>query len=324
MYTSMGWNKRTKEVHGHILQTFVKPPNGGTTDNAATQKIALEEIKAPNNKSYVIGEEPDSAQRKAKEDPDFMFEKNRLKELGEAEISKYKIDGPVTEIDKGDPRAVRVSLYNEAVLEKETSSISRWSVGLKTLSVTIIIWSVLEVIFSMIFTFIMALYDQSNILRNTIPMIVNILNSAWMISIAIRGGSVSSIIDPEATTISRHIKFSMVTLLVFMIQFIVMPCIQSIPKSVYSLSDIGLKDDTDESAERRGEAFMGLGYIMVWISSLISALECTLELCFTYVLRKYMRLREIHALEQKTLPLGYQVYANLPPQEQGISIPYKV
>ncbi len=333
MYTSMG-HKVSREKSSpppRFLQTTLKGYSSSDncsnpSENTATQKVPFEDIKIPKVKAQPANEAPVQKQTEdsTQSHLQFSFEKKRLKELGAERISKYKIDGPITEIDKEDPRAVRVSLYNEAILAKELSAINFWSSALKKLGISLTLWSILEVVFSMIFTFIMALYQQSNILKNTIPMIVNILESVWMISVGLRGGSLSGTTDPESVDFSRHIKFTIATILALLLQFVIMPCIESIPKNLHSLGGIGENGDTDESAAKRSDAFMGLSYIVVWTSAAINAVGCAICLWFTLVLRKYMRLRDIHALEQKTLPLGYQVYAKLPPQEQGISVPYNL
>ncbi|MDR3548949.1 MAG: hypothetical protein P4M11_11920 [Candidatus Pacebacteria bacterium] len=300
-----------------------------------TQKLDLEEIKLPNNarQNRLNDEYPPQldmgvvlrgSQDLVRYLPDFSFEKRRLKELGVDRLSKYVVDGPITEIDKQDPRAIRLSIQNEAVLATEANSIMKWAAAMRVLSIVFILWSILSAIFSMVFTFVMALNGQVSVLSNTIPMVFNVVSAVWMIYICIRGGTVSGVTTPEAEALLRHIKFCLGSLIAVCLQFMVMPICRPISRCVSDFPGLTAGTSTDAAAAQRAQAFVSLGYMVVWMIALVNAVGYTLCAAFAMLLRKYMRLRDMHALEQRTLPLGYQVYAKLSPSERGISSPYNL
>jgi len=335
MRTSTGCKNKDILKPPDSFRALTHLKNDCSEDIKETQKIDISEIQVPKHLEHTRNNEDNiengiidmdnneiiMAQdiSTTREQSTFTFERKRLMVLGQETIKKYECEGPVTDLDKEDPRAVRIENYNRRILEDEIEKIKNWSSYLKFLCVLIIAWEVLEVIFSMVYTFVMALNNQVNIVENTIPLCINIAFSVWLMYVSLKGGSIFGGENADLETMGKFFKMCIVSLVIFGAQFTVMPLAVSLTVYFKNLGNYGKLDDM-----QKADALMGLGYIVVWLSSLLNAIYCSAYIGIIMMVKKLLVLKDMHELEAKTLPLGYQIFAKLPPQEQGHSVPYNI
>ncbi len=327
MYTD--GDRTMKAVREHSSRSVLTTAQSPAPRANSTERIDLEEIRLPKGKLAVHGQNGDGSasttlpqllRDSASEEPTFVFERRRLMEMGPVQLERYKLEGPVTDVDKEDPRAVRIALYNKLQLEGEESAIRRWSLDLKVLCIILTFWAVVSVIFSMIFTFVMSFTEQVNIVGNTLPMITNIIIAVWLINLSFKGNTVSVVDDARSVIFPQFTRLCAVTLAVLFIQIIVMPCVISLSEIFESMKHLSESSDSG----KRSTALMYLGYMVVWFSAIINAASCGMLIGFSLLERRGLHLRDLRELERKTLPLGYQIYAKLTPGEQRASVPYVV
>ena len=261
----------------------------------------IEEIVSPK----IIDPIPNNKNDLNHDNNSFSFERKKLMELGQEGAKKYFVEGLVTDIDKTDPRIHCINNYNKSQMEIELDKIKKCSSCLKSLCTFLIFWASFEIVFSMGIIFVMAFNSIIDITFGIIPLIVNIAASIWMIYISLKG----IVAAGNYEEIKRFLKFSILSLIFFAIQFTIMPLINSIPHLLREIFNYFNSTDEEEL-----DALIGFAYVTVWFASMINTICCSFYVGITFGLKKLLMLKELHELEQKTLPLGYQLYAKLTPE----------
>jgi hypothetical protein len=287
------------------------PKRQTSIEDDKTIKLSLEQIQLP--AQMPVPQDPASSDRQTS----FAFEKARLRELGPEMWGRSNADGPVTDVDKQDPRAVELKQRSNLAVEREVDTLQCYSRALKTLCLIILCWSFGQVIFSIVYTFVLALHGQLMIMVSTIPLITNALISVWMIYISLKGNSASLITPSPSPLLVLFIKLSMLTIILLCAQFVTMGCVQSISELFISLFNIN-----SSSYDERTRALQALGYVISWVTSLLNLCCSILCLVLALTFKRVISAKELHDLERKVLPLGYQIYAQLPHLELSNVRPY--
>ena len=241
----------------------------------------------------------------------FKFERERLKELGPKRIEKYVIDGPAPEVKLGDPRVLGIEKYNKAERKNELDRIQRHLYRLKLICVYIVLWNLIELIFSIVYPFAVLTDKQTDITETTIPPLLNAVGSSWMIYVSVKGGNLirSSSNKYRDLCITRFLWICVISLAFFAVQITAMPFVMSL--SVYFRYARRL---FESDPAQLCVGLLGLGYVVIWLSAIINAACCIIYIATMLLLRRLLSEKDLHELERKALPLGYQIYAKLSPK----------
>jgi hypothetical protein len=255
----------------------------------------------------------------------FTFEKGRLQELGQARVEGLCATGPLPELDLHDPQVIRLQAEKQRRLAQEKDEVERWGMGTKTLAFAMMAVAILSGLYSVLSIFISAMSGTTSIVRSVVPLAINILTSLWMINISLKTSTVSKATFADSPAITTLLRFGVASLLAFLLQLVLMSSLQSIPELVLRIDDLYISQRVPDAENRKAEAYIALGYIIVWGICILNFAATGLALVLTVLLRQHFRLKEAYELEQKCLPLGYQLYPQLPNKTTStLSAPYHI
>ncbi len=280
-----------------------------------TQPSRHGDLRDSDNKAQVaeeLGKTVNESVDKLREE--FCFEKNAVRE---SKVANFCGDeGPDADVDLKNPQIRSLRDEQRQSLEDEREEVQTWVLALKILMIIITALAIAASGFSMIFIFIMAINTYVNVVKNTIPMAVNIGTSMWMLNFSIRGGRVSSINASADPGFVSYIKLCITSVVILLTQLVVMSTVESIPELFQQTHDLYVSQRESDSEQRRANAYVGLGYLIVWANCIFNLGVVGLATTFTHLLRKHLRQKEVRELEQKALPLGYQIYDKIKVEQQ--------
>jgi len=241
-------------------------------------------------------------------DSTFSFEKDRIKVLGLEKISKFNTEGPSADVDLGDPRVAKFQTDYKNQLEKYKVDVQKWSIFLKILSFATCMIEILSATTSLIFIFIFAISTNSDIVACSIPLIINIFCSLWMLNISIKSSSLSGVRIFDNLIFRKYFIITGITTGCALLQFIIMAGVKSTPEMLNKLPEINTPDSDPHADSKKAAAYSGLVYLTVWMFSVFNFTICALYIVLAILLRFSLEKQEIKTLEQNTLPLGYLMH----------------
>ena len=293
----------------HMTSLCEKDDREEKKPSAETMKIEYIDIKLPKNgprgsleEAYPGGVNESGCNLA------FTFEKKRIEMLGMEKLAKFQEDGPTADVDLCDPRVVSFQAKCKIQMDKDTEEVQKWSLLLKVLSVVVACVTILSATLSMLFLFILALNTSTSIINSAIPLILNMAASLWMLNVAIKGTGVSNTAVPNDRNFRRFFYYCGASAIVFLLQFIIMAGINSIPELIDGLGDIYASKQHPDADKKRAEAYIKLVYLLVWILSIFNFGASAVSGAFAFLLQHNLRKQEVHHLEQQALPLGYQMH----------------
>jgi len=299
-----------KSIHDRSCTVIKTKQNDEYT--GSTEKVNYAEIKKPDNASFYIGSSfNDLLDETGKVQEEFSFEKNTLRILGEAKLAKFKEEGPSADVDLNNPKIASLQHERKLFLLAEKEQVQLWSTIIKILSVILIGAAIINSLFSIIYIFVMATNPYVNIVKNTIPLVINLVISIWMINISIKISNVSAIQFSSSTLFTAFFKLAIGTLIFLLIQLALMSNLESVPELLDRTKDLYLETKDQNANNRKGEAYTGLGYLIVWCNCIFNLASTGLGVLFAFILRRHLAYKEMIELEQKTLPIGYQIFDKL-------------
>ena len=246
---------------------------------------------------------------KSKEE--FSFERFTLKALGEAKVAEFKEEGPRADVDLSDPKIVSLREERKLCLKNEREDVQMWSLLLKILSVALSCMAIMNAIFSIVYIFVMSTNSYVSVIKNTIPLSVNLVISMWMLHIALKASYVSTITISDSELFPGFLRLSIITAIILGIQLGLMSNLESIPELLERTKNLYTSQKDPLANEKKADACVGLGYLIVWANCIFNLAAMGSGIMFTFVLRRHMRQKELYELEQKALPLGYQIHEKI-------------
>lgn len=291
----------------------------------ATVRLKIEDIKKPSeNSPSIIPKKIDVStdDDHYKRHIEFSFEKKRLEIIGQAKALEFFEEGPSAEVDARDPQIVSLAKEKKSFLENETAEAQLWGTSLKILTVLEACITILSAIISMLYIFLMAVYFEADVIKETIPIgFTNLIASAWIVFLSIKGSAVSNCKISTDPILFTYMKLLVVSIIVFVVQLVLMSNLESIPGLADDISNGG----NNATQDARANGFVGLGYLFTWSICILNLATTGLALTFTILLRRHLHFKGLLELKQKVLPLGYQLFPELKEkQNKPIASPYEV
>lgn len=292
----------------------------GQKDSNETEKIAIEDIQKHNsprakNKSDIKENEINCTL-------DFLFEKQRLEQIGDNKLAQFKVEGPIPEVDIRDPQVTALKKEQKLFLENIKAEVKKWGTILRVLLIAMGIFSILTSLFSIIFIFVIAIKTPDKILIVTLTMAANLVASLWLMNLALQGRGVSGCLFSKMENISSFIRLSLITVILYLIQLVIMTILKSIPDSLKEAQDVSTSENDDDAA---AEGYASLGYIIVWAMCINNLALAGLAITFSLLIRRQVKLQELCELKMNILPIGYQIYSDLQQSQcKSTSNPYNI
>ncbi len=297
-------------------------------DSVQTDKVGFSEVKKPKEFSSIMekGQTVDELGRTVDEslenrpNEEFSFEKNTIRVMGESKLAVLQCDGPDADVDITNPHIRSLRDERRQSLEDEKEDVQTWDLAITILVVGMICFAVVNGIFSLVYIFVLSTNANVNIAKNTATMVVNIAAGVWILGLAIRGRRLSRCRLSSDGLFTSYFKLSVLSLVLFLIQLALMSNLESIPALFERTRDMYISENANNSDQRKADAYVGLGYLVVWADCIFNLAVVGLGAMFAYLLRRHLRLKEMYELEQKALPLGYQIYDKLRVEQKDSSV----